>query len=224
MIPIFPIDVVLYPNQKVPLRIFEPRYRQMLDDCMSSNRMFGISILDNNKTEKGWACPVNVGTLVYILKCEDLDFTGSNYYIEILGKKRISIEKLIPPIVEKPEEYFPPNDPSMKQMLKNSSGEPLYFQADINYLDEINDNINTKDWNFLLGKLEVRIIEIATKMGIDFENFTDFITSSGLNLNSASMQDLYTLASMCSLSIESQQNVLEANSSKEIVEILTKEM
>ena len=89
IIPIFPIDVVLYPNQKIPLRIFEPRYRQMLDDCMSSNRMFGIGILDNQKTEKGWACPVNVGTLDYILKCEDLDFTGSNYYIEILGKKRI---------------------------------------------------------------------------------------------------------------------------------------
>ena len=35
-IPIFPIDVVLYPNQNVPLKIFEPRYRQMLDDCMSS--------------------------------------------------------------------------------------------------------------------------------------------------------------------------------------------
>ena len=32
IIPIFPIDVVLYPNQKVPLKIFEPRYRQMLDN------------------------------------------------------------------------------------------------------------------------------------------------------------------------------------------------
>ena len=224
IISIFPIDVVLYPNQKVPLRIFEPRYRQMLDDCMSSNRMFGIGILDNQRTEKGWACPVNVGTLVYILKCEDLDFTGSNYYIEILGKKRILIEKLIPPIVEKPEDYFPPNGPSMKQMLKSSSGEPLYFQANITYLDEINDNVSTKDWIFLLGKLEIRIIEVANKMGVDFENFTDFIVSSGLKLDSANTQDLYTLASMCSLSTESQQNVLEANSSKEIVQILAKEM
>ena len=224
VIPIFPIDVVLYPNQKVPLRIFEPRYRQMLDDCMSSNRMFGIGILDNNKTEKGWARPVNVGTLVYILKCEDLDFTGSNYYIEIMGKKRIAIEKLIPPTVEKPEEYYPPNGPSMKQMIKKSSGGPLYFQANITYLDEINDNINTKDWKFLLGKLEFRIIDIATKMGIQFENFTDFVKSSGLNLDSANIQDLYTVASMCSLPIEVQQNVLKSNYSKEIVEILTKEI
>ena len=41
-LPIFPLDLVLYPNQKIPLRIFEPRYRQMLDNCMSGNRRFGI--------------------------------------------------------------------------------------------------------------------------------------------------------------------------------------
>ena len=224
IIPLFPIDVVLYPNQKIPLRIFEPRYRQMLDDCMSSNRMFGICILDNQRTEKGWGCPVNVGSLVYILKCEDLDFTGSNYYIEIIGKKRFSIDKLISPTLEKPDEYFPPNGPSMKQMLKQSSGKPLYFQASVNYLDDIRDSIDAKDWNFLLGKLELRIIDIANKMGIEFENFSDFVTSSGLNLENAEIQDLYTIASMCSLPIEVQQNILESNYSKEIVEILAKEI
>tara|TARA_Y100001970_G_scaffold84427_1_gene106558 strand:- start:134 stop:817 length:684 start_codon:yes stop_codon:yes gene_type:complete len=224
IIPLFPIDVVLYPNQKIPLRIFEPRYRQMLDDCMSSNRMFGIGILDNQRTEKGWGCPVNVGSLVYILKCEDLDFTGSNYYIEIIGKKRFSIDKLISPTLEKPDDYFPPNGPSMKQMIKQSSGKPLYFQASVNYLDNVKDSIDSKDWNFLLGKLELRIIDIANKMGIEFENFSDFVTSSGLSLENAEIQDLYTIASMCSLPIEVQQNILKSNYSKEIVEILAKEI
>ena len=224
IIPLFPIDVVLYPNQKIPLRIFEPRYRQMLDDCMSSNRMFGIGILDNQRTEKGWGCPVNVGSLVYILKCEDLDFTGSNYYIEIMGKKRFSIDKLISPTLEKPDDYFPPNGPSMKQMIKQSSGKPLYFQASVNYLDNVKDSIDSKDWNFLLGKLELRIIDIANKMGIEFENFSDFVTSSGLSLENAEIQDLYTIASMCSLPIEVQQNILKSNYSKEIVEILAKEI
>tara|TARA_S200000501_G_scaffold19525_1_gene17393 strand:- start:52 stop:735 length:684 start_codon:yes stop_codon:yes gene_type:complete len=223
-IPIFPIDVVLYPNQNVPLKIFEPRYRQMLDDCMSSNRVFGINILDGQKTEGGWACPVKTGTLVYIVKCEDLDLTGSTYYIEILGKKRFTIDHLISPSIEKPAEYFPPEMPSMKTMMRKSSGEALYFQADVTYLDEIQDNVDLKDWNFMLGKLELRIIEIASKMGVEFENFTDFVISSGLKLESANVQDLYTLASMCSLSLENQQSVLEANSSNEIIQILQKEI
>ena len=175
-IPIFPIDVVLYPNQNVPLKIFEPRYRQMLDDCMSSNRVFGINILDGQKTESGWACPVKTGTLVYIVKCEDLDLTGSNYYIEILGKKRFIIDELISPSIERPAEYFPPDMPSMQTMMQKSSGEALYFQANVTYLDEIQDDVNLKDWNFMLGKLELRIIEIASNMGIEFENFTEFNT------------------------------------------------
>ena len=224
IIPIFPIDVVLYPNQKVPLKIFEPRYRQMLDDCMSSNRLFGINIIDGQETEGGWARPVKTGTLVYIIKCEDLDLTGSNYYIEILGKKRFNIDNLISPGLDKPAEYFPPDMPSMQTMMKQTSGEPLYFQAEVTYLDEIKGNIDLKDWNFMLGKLELRIIEVASKMGIEFENFTDFVVSSGLKLKSATVQDLYTLASMCSLSLETQQNILEAKSSNKIVEILQKEI
>ena len=224
IIPIFPIDVVLYPNQKVPLKIFEPRYRQMLDDCMSSNRLFGINVIDGQETEGGWARPVKTGTLVYIIKCEDLDLTGSNYYIEILGKKRFNIDNLISPGLDKPAEYFPPDMPSMQTMMKQTSGEPLYFQAEVTYLDEIKGNIDLKDWNFMLGKLELRIIEVASKMGIEFENFTDFVVSSGLKLKSATVQDLYTLASMCSLSLETQQNILEAKSSNKIVEILQKEI
>ena len=66
-IPIFPIDIVLFPNQKVPLKIFEPRYRQMLDDCMSASRTFGINVIDGQKTDGGWASPVKTGTLVYIV-------------------------------------------------------------------------------------------------------------------------------------------------------------
>ena len=76
----------------------------------------------------------------------------------------------------------------------------------------------------MLGKLELRIIEIASKMGVEFENFTDFVVSSGLKFESANVQDLYTLASMCSLSLENQQSVLEANSSNEIIQILQKEI
>ena len=112
----------------------------------------------------------------------------------------------------------------MQAMMKKTSGEPLYFQAEVTYLNNIKDDVDLKDWNFMLGKLELRIIEIANNMGIEFENFTDFVISSGLKLDSASAQDLYTLASMCSLSLENQQSVLEAKSSNEIVEILQKEI
>ena len=142
----------------------------------------------------------------------------------VKSKKYCWIDNLISPGIDKPAEYFPPDTPSMQTMMKKTSGEPLYFQAEVTYLDNITDDIDLKDWNFMLGKLELRIIEIANNMGIEFENFTDFVISSGLKLDSANAQDLYTLASMCSLSLETQQSVLEAKSSIEIVEILQKEI
>lgn len=42
-LPIFPLPVVLMPTMVLPLHIFEPRYRQMLDDCLKGTRLFGLT-------------------------------------------------------------------------------------------------------------------------------------------------------------------------------------
>lgn len=41
-LPLFPLDVVLFPGTPLPLHIFEPRYRQMLADCLVGDRRFGV--------------------------------------------------------------------------------------------------------------------------------------------------------------------------------------
>ncbi|MEX0729131.1 MAG: LON peptidase substrate-binding domain-containing protein [Planctomycetaceae bacterium] len=49
-IPIFPLpDTVLLPQEVVPLHIFEPRYRRMLNDVISSERLLGMALL-----KPGW--------------------------------------------------------------------------------------------------------------------------------------------------------------------------
>lgn len=45
-VPIFPLPLVLLPNEMLPLHIFEPRYRQMLDDIKSKGNLFGITFFD----------------------------------------------------------------------------------------------------------------------------------------------------------------------------------
>jgi ATP-dependent Lon protease len=42
-LPVFPLAVVLFPGTALPLHIFEPRYRQMLADCLAADRRFGIT-------------------------------------------------------------------------------------------------------------------------------------------------------------------------------------
>ncbi len=42
-LPLFPSSAVLFPGTALPLHIVEPRYRQMLADCLAGNRRFGIT-------------------------------------------------------------------------------------------------------------------------------------------------------------------------------------
>ena len=48
-IPIFPLsNFIIFPDTMVPLNIFEPRYIQMIDDCMKSDRIIGVIQPKNN--------------------------------------------------------------------------------------------------------------------------------------------------------------------------------
>jgi Lon protease-like protein len=41
-IPLFPLEVVLFPGMPLPLHIFEPRYREMIAECIAGNVPFGV--------------------------------------------------------------------------------------------------------------------------------------------------------------------------------------
>ena len=45
-IPLFPLPLVMLPNEILPLHIFEDRYQQMLGDVESTNRMFGVLLFE----------------------------------------------------------------------------------------------------------------------------------------------------------------------------------
>ncbi|MCU1300425.1 MAG: Lon protease-like protein [Candidatus Sulfotelmatobacter sp.] len=42
LIPLFPLDVVLFPGTPLPLHIFEPRYKEMIGECLSLHQSFGV--------------------------------------------------------------------------------------------------------------------------------------------------------------------------------------
>lgn len=42
LLPLFPLDLVLFPGIALPLHIFEPRYKEMIGDCLSNKAPFGL--------------------------------------------------------------------------------------------------------------------------------------------------------------------------------------
>ena len=54
LLPLFPLNLVVFPGEKLNLHIFEPRYRQLVRECIEQNITFGISpYLNDNLSELG---------------------------------------------------------------------------------------------------------------------------------------------------------------------------
>lgn len=53
-IPVFPLGIVVYPGEIVNLHIFEPKYKQLVSECYSEGKPFGIpTVIDNRLNEMG---------------------------------------------------------------------------------------------------------------------------------------------------------------------------
>ncbi len=47
-LPLFPLQVVLLPEEILPLHIFEERYKQMINECLDHGGLFGVVLAENN--------------------------------------------------------------------------------------------------------------------------------------------------------------------------------
>ena len=65
-VPLFPLSTVLYPGGPLPLRIFEPRYLDMISECLKSDAPFGVLLIKSG-SETGPAKTYDVGTLARII-------------------------------------------------------------------------------------------------------------------------------------------------------------
>jgi hypothetical protein len=82
MLPLFPLTTVLFPGAPMPLHIFEPRYRQMLADCLAGDRRFGL--VPGEQAEPG-----AVGCIAHIRVAQPLADGRSN--IVVVGEKRFRL-------------------------------------------------------------------------------------------------------------------------------------
>lgn len=89
-LPLFPLRTVLFPGQTLPLHIFEPRYRQMVADCMRTDRTFGVVLIREGAEVGGTATPYEIGTTAVIQDVERLPDGRMN--IVTVGHERFRIQ------------------------------------------------------------------------------------------------------------------------------------
>lgn len=95
IVPIFPLpNVVLFPNVFLPLHIFEPRYRAMVADALSGDRIIGMVLLQPGHQERSEGRPpvYPIGCAGLITHSESLPDGRYNIVLRGLEKFRIASE------------------------------------------------------------------------------------------------------------------------------------
>jgi len=88
-LPLFPLNLVLFPGAELPLHIFEPRYRLMIGECIDEARPFGVVLIRDGAEVGGAAEPYRVGTTARITDVERLEDGRMN--ITSVGEDRFRI-------------------------------------------------------------------------------------------------------------------------------------
>ncbi len=98
-VPLFPLNLVLFPGQTLPLHIVEERYKQMLQRCLQERIPFGI-VLARDAGRFGRGSPHSVGTLARITQVDEVPegscavqtpHRGNCYHILCRGDERFRV-------------------------------------------------------------------------------------------------------------------------------------
>jgi uncharacterized protein len=73
LIPLFPLNLVLFPGGQLPLRIFEPRYTDLVSECLRTDSGFGVCLIKNGFETGGGAQCFDVGTYAKIVDWSKLE-------------------------------------------------------------------------------------------------------------------------------------------------------
>ncbi len=118
-LPLFPLNTVLFPGGVLPLRIFEPRYVDMVKRCMREGSTFGVVLIRKGVEAGGDAAAHTIGTVAQIVDFDQLPdkllgitsrgtqrFRSITTRVQDDGLQVAHIELLAPaPVIPLPEEF-----------------------------------------------------------------------------------------------------------------------
>ena len=221
IIPIFPLDLVLFPRQELPLRIFEPRYKQLVDDCMIGDGQFGVCLIDENNSINGWNSPKLVGTIAKISKCEDVEIDGLQLHIETIGRNSFKIKRIIAPSITQPANYDPLSVEGHQEISeiheKIGTEEKMYIQAEVEMIPEIDENLSLEKWKALVELWKKKIIKQALPQTVDSHSLDHVLEQYYLNTDTPTVDFIYSLSAIGAKDPNELQPILEATTMDELI-------
>jgi Lon protease-like protein len=95
VMPMFPLGTVLLPGVVLPLHVFEPRYQQLVRDCLEAEEHeFGVVLIDRGSEVGGGDTRADVGVVATMLQVAALD--AGRFAVVTIGTRRIRVTEWRP--------------------------------------------------------------------------------------------------------------------------------
>ncbi len=154
-IPIFPLGIVVYPGEDLNLHIFEPRYKQLINECHRQKKQFGIPAIIENHLQ-------DYGTLMQIIEITTVHDNGE-MDIKTRGAKVFRILEIIKEIPEKLYSGAIVNYPT-----NHETGSAEVMHVLLNSIRELHRLLNVaKDFNKVDEK--IKAYDVAHHVGLSLQ-------------------------------------------------------
>lgn len=219
--------MVLMPGEIQELRIFEPRYRQMLDDCLLDDNNFGVVLNDPFSPTNAWDGPRTHGCEAEILHHET---KGSNHFVQIIGRRRFTVTDVtspaLPPFSAPMFEEVVEDDgilPDVQQLLDmipdDAEHSKLYISANVEF-HAMDSNITEEQQSILKGMMNHVLTRIGTVLRIEDDILEMWVSERVHRTIDEDSDSIYAVAGLILSTLEAKQQILAASTVEEAIEEL----
>ncbi|HZD64889.1 MAG TPA: LON peptidase substrate-binding domain-containing protein [Acidimicrobiales bacterium] len=90
-LPMFPLGTVVFPGSRIPLHVFEDRFRALVRDCLEGSGAFGVVLIERGSEVGGGDARFDVGTVTRI--AEDRRLPDGRFLLVGVGTHRLRVER-----------------------------------------------------------------------------------------------------------------------------------
>jgi Lon protease-like protein len=154
-IPIFPLGIVVYPGENLNLHIFEPRYKQLITECHSQKKQFGIPTIIENRLQ-------DYGSLVELIEVSKVEENG-----EMDIKTRgVRVFRILEVIKEVPDKLY--SGAIVNYPDTDEEGNRELMKKVMNSIRELHKLLRV-DKDFKKNDEEVKAYDVAHHVGLSLE-------------------------------------------------------
>lgn len=154
-IPIFPLGIVVYPGEHLNLHIFEPRYKQLINECYKDKKPFGIPTVIDNRLQ-------DYGTMVTITEMKKV-YDNGEMDIKTEGN---SVFRILEVIKEIPDKLY--SGAIVNYPVNHEHGSAEVMRRVVNSIRELHKLLKIKK-DFKKREDELNTYDLAHHVGLSIE-------------------------------------------------------